>query len=193
LIQQLKRTTKQMKTYTLNTLQNENFKAEDLTSEEYYLLVSLPYNRKAGYLDDVQEKLTGDNITEELNNILHKLPLIQVTETVFTEDDFLYHSIFEGDVQFYRVYVNDILLLIDTQGYTYGRYALILDAEQSDFKTVETDNLDYNEIIAQKDSTIIDYSKTIALKDNTIKELEHTIDILIKKNNQLKEFITTNF
>lgn len=174
-----------MKTYTLNTLYNENFKAEDLTSEEYNLLVNLPYNRKAGYLDDVQEKLTGENITVELNNILHKLPLIQVTETVFSDDDFLYASIFDGDVQFYRVYVNDILLLIDTQGYSYGRYALILDAEQSDFRTVKTHfntvktDLDYNEIIAQKDSTI--------------KELEETIDILIKKNNQLKEFITTNF
>lgn len=181
-----------MKTYTLHTLQNENFKAEDLTSEEYNLLVNLPYTRKAGYLDYV-DTLGGKYFPEGLNDILDKLPLIQVTETVFTEDDFLYHSIFDGDVQFYRVYVNDVLLLIDTQGYSYGRYALILDAEQSDFKTVKTDKTDYNEIIAQKDSTIIDYSKTIALKDNTIKELEHTIDILIKKNNQLKEFITTNF
>lgn len=182
-----------MKTYTFYTLQNENFKVEDLTSEEYNLLVNLPYTRKAGYLDDVHDKLTGQNITEELNNVLHKIPLIQVSGTVFTEDDFLYADIFDGDVQFYRVYVNDILLLIDTQGYKYGRYALILDALQEDFSTVETDKIDYNEIIAQKDSTIIDYSKILATKDSTIKELKETIDILIKKNNQLKEFITTNF
>lgn len=182
-----------MKTYTLQTLQNENFKVSDLTEEEYTLLVNLPYTRKAGYLDNVDEKLTGQNITEELENLLARLPLIEVVGTVSSNDDFLYAYIFDADVQFYRVYVDGLLLLIDTQGYQYGRYALILDADATDFSTVKTDKIDYNEIIAQKDSTIIDYSKILATKDSTIKELEETIDILIRKNNQLKEFITTNF
>jgi len=168
-----------MKSYTLQTLQNENFKVSDLTEEEYSLLVNLPYTRKAGYLDDVEDRLTADDITDELVIILNKLPLIEVKDEIDSFDDFLYAYIFDADVQFYRVYVNGMLLLIDTQGYQYGRYALILDVEQKDFSTVETD-LDYSEIIAQMNREIKHLQNIIDSKDRTINVLKETVDNLTK-------------
>lgn len=168
-----------MKTYTLQTLQNENFRVSHLTEEEYVLLVNLPYTRKAGYLDNVDEKLYAENITEELENLLDRLPLIEVVGTVSNDDDFLYAYIFDADVQFYRVYVDGLLLLIDTQGYQYGRYALILDANATDFSTVKTDEQVYEEVIAKK--------------NREIEELKALNESLTKKVIALKGFINANF
>lgn len=168
-----------MTTYRTETLANADFKADQLTSEEYNLLVTLPYTRKAGYLDYV-DRLSGKYFPEGLNDILDKLPLIEVYDIVFSHDDFLYQDIFDGDVQFYRVYVNGFLLLIDTQGYKYGRYALFLEAEPKELEVASlTEEQTHEQIIAEK--------------DKTIKELEETINNLIANNNKLKEFINTNF
>ena len=168
-----------MTTYRIDTLVNSDFKADQLTSEEYSLLATLPYTRKAGYLDYV-DTLGGKYFPEGLNDILDKLPLLQVYDTIESNDDFLYQDIFDGDVQFYRVYVNGLLLLIDTQGYNYGRYAIILEAESKELEVASlTEEQRYEQIIAEK--------------DKEIKNLEEIINNLIANNNNLKEFINTNF
>ena len=98
---------------------------DTLSDQQYERLCRVNYTRKPGGFAWVETRYSFDLFSDEIQEIIQSLPIIEVEEGHDLFDDFL-----DGAQQFYVLKTPDNFWLVDTQGYDYARYVVLLSNYQ---------------------------------------------------------------
>ena len=104
---------------------------DTLTDQQYDSLCRINYTRKPGAFEGVETKRDFTSITPEIQQIIRSLPIVEVSDDQNLFDDFL-----DGNQQYFVLKTPNDFWLVDTQGYSYARYVVLLD----NFETVEVES-----------------------------------------------------
>ena len=160
-------------------------KAKEMKESIYNKLVNLNYSRKENYLNDVSSTNWFD-LEDELKEVILMFP----SRFVDYDSDLMDIEDLSGEQQFYLFHSKGNTYLVDTQGYNYPRYTILLEGF--------TDGIDYDDdkyermegllrisddmIIEQAiKSIVLDFGKEGFDSEDVETFLQMRIEFLIKK------------
>jgi hypothetical protein len=156
-------------------------KAKELTVNVYNKLVNLDYSRKENDLISVNS-INWFDIDFELKDVIMSFP----TRVVKFDSDLMDIEDLDREQQFYLFYSNGNTYLVDTQGYNYPRYIVMLEGfndEDDKYERMEgllriSDDMIIEQAIK---SIVLDLCSEGFDKDDIETFLQMRIEFLIKK------------
>jgi len=102
-------------------MENRKLFSDTITEEQYNKLTSrsIAYERKPDHPRDIESSINFNELHESVREIVSNLPVVKFDSSFFNDT-------LDGDQQFYLMTHEEKIFLIDTQGYTYARYAIQL-------------------------------------------------------------------
>jgi len=156
-------------------------KAKEMKETIYNKLVNLNYSRKENYLNEVNS-INWFDLDFELKDVIRSFP----TRVVKFDSDLMDIEDLSGEQQFYLFYSNGNTYLVDTQGYNYPRYIVMLEGfndEDDKYERMEgllriSDDMIIEQAIK---SIVLDLCSEGFDKDDIETFLQMRIEFLIKK------------
>ena len=161
--------------------------AKEMNETIYNKLVNLNYSRKENYLNEVNSTNWFD-LEDELKEVILMFP----SRFVDYDNDLMDIEDLSGEQQFYLFHSKGDTFLVDTQGYNYPRYTILLegftdgvdyDGEDDKYERMEGLLRISDDIIIEHaiKSIVIDFAKEGFDSEDVDTFLQMRIEFLIKK------------